>query len=68
MSEQVKTLAEIRETRVSLNVCRICHNDIHLMCRAGTGICSENCAKLAAGEKVHIHNTPIETEGHHASE
>lgn len=47
----VKTLEEARESRVGLNVCAVCHNDIHVMCRKYTGICSENCDKKAKEQK-----------------
>lgn len=27
------------------NQCEVCGNDIKLMCRTGTSVCSENCEK-----------------------
>lgn len=42
----VSTLDEIRKSRVNLlNVCVVCGQNIHIMCRKYTGLCSENCAK-----------------------
>lgn len=35
----------------SKNRCEVCGNDIHLMCRTGTGVCSENCEKNYALKK-----------------
>lgn len=27
------------------NICMVCGNECKMMCRSGTGICSENCEK-----------------------
>lgn len=53
MPDRLPTLAEVRLKRTGLNVCVVCKNDIHIMCRKYTGICSENCQK-----QVTIKETP----------
>lgn len=63
----VPTLAEVRNSRVGLNTCVVCGNDIYIMCRKFTGICSENCEK-AKNCPDELPTAPIETEGHHSSE
>jgi hypothetical protein len=45
MADRVRTEAEIRRTRINLDDCLVCDQRIQLMCRKGTGICSENCEK-----------------------
>lgn len=42
----VITQAEFRKQNAMLSdICTVCKNPIHIMCRKFTGICSENCDK-----------------------
>lgn len=41
----VRTLAEVRDSRAGLNICMACGAECKVMCRVGTGVCSENCEK-----------------------
>jgi hypothetical protein len=50
------------------NSCVVCGNDILVMCRRGTEVCSENCQKQYDNPGLVIPETPMESEGHHASE
>lgn len=52
----------------SSNTCIVCGNDILIMCRVGTEICCELCQKQYDNPGALISETPMESEGHHASE
>jgi hypothetical protein len=46
LHSQIMTIEEFRDRHVMLtDICVVCKNPIHIMCRKQTGICSENCQK-----------------------